>query len=55
LGPPLRLAFAAAGLLALTPAGAFAGAGLTDIIGVAGGLALIGYEVLVARRQAAVP
>jgi aminocarboxymuconate-semialdehyde decarboxylase len=31
----------------------FAGAGLTDIIGVAGGLALIGYEVLMARRQAA--
>ncbi|MDP6407673.1 MAG: TRAP transporter fused permease subunit [Alphaproteobacteria bacterium] len=53
LGPSLRLAFAAAGLLALTPAGAFTGAGLTDIVGVAVGLLLIGYEVLVARRNEA--
>lgn len=50
---PLRFAFLAAGVLALMPAEAFPGAGITDLIGAAAGLALIAYEVILRRRQAA--
>ncbi len=52
LPPPMRIAFAAAGLAALVPAGAFPGAGLTDIAGVLAGAALIVWE-LRARAGAA--
>ena len=41
----MRLLFAAAGLLALIPAGAFAGAEFTDLAGAALGAALLGYEI----------
>jgi TRAP transporter 4TM/12TM fusion protein len=50
-----RLAFGAAGLLALIPAGAFPGAVYTDIVGMAAGAALIARELLSARRRAAAP
>ena len=46
---PLRLAFGAAGLLALMPAGAFPGAGITDVVGTVAGLSLVAYEYFVAR------
>jgi TRAP-type uncharacterized transport system fused permease subunit len=46
-----RLAFAAAGLLALIPAGAFPGAIYTDVAGMLAGLGLIGYEILAKRRR----
>jgi TRAP transporter 4TM/12TM fusion protein len=49
LAPGHRLAFAAAGLLALVPAGAFAGAVATDIVGVAIGALLVAWEVRAAR------
>ncbi|MDH5531127.1 MAG: hypothetical protein OEY05_13925, partial [Paracoccaceae bacterium] len=39
-----RLLFVVFGVMALIPAGAFDGALLTDIIGVAGGLALMALE-----------
>jgi TRAP transporter 4TM/12TM fusion protein len=48
-----RLAFAAAGLLALIPAGAFPGAVYTDILGAAAGAALVARELLITRRRAA--
>jgi len=47
LGPGTRLLLGLCGLLALVPAGAFPGAIYTDLIGVAGGIALI----LLLRRQ----
>ena len=49
----VRFAFAAAGLLALIPAGAFSGAVYTDIVGSLVGVGLITREVLVARKRAA--
>ena len=54
LSPPMRLAFAAAGLLALIPAETFAGAVYTDIAGVIAGAVLIGFEYYGSRlrRQA---
>jgi TRAP-type uncharacterized transport system fused permease subunit len=52
LSPLMRALFAAAGLMALVPAGAFPGAIVTDIAGVLLGLALIAMEL---RRPAAVP
>jgi len=45
-----RLVFAAAGLLALIPAGAFPGAVFTDILGAVVGAVLIARELLVARK-----
>ncbi len=54
LGPGTRMLFAAAGLMALVPAGAFPGAIFTDIAGVIVGAVLIAAEILRGRR-AAVP
>ena len=51
LGAPWRAAFAASGLMALIPAGAFPGAIVTDVAGTLAGLALIGYEVALRRRR----
>ena len=48
-----RLLFAASGLLALIPAGAFPGAEITDLAGAALGAALLGYEIWSARRSGA--
>jgi TRAP transporter 4TM/12TM fusion protein len=53
LSLPLRAAFAAAGLLALIPAGAFPGALYTDIAGAAVGGLMILREALLARAPAA--
>jgi len=53
IGVPWRLAFAASGLLALIPAGAFPGAVYTDVAGSLAGLALIGYEIAIQRRATA--
>jgi TRAP transporter 4TM/12TM fusion protein len=54
LGSAMRLAFAACGLAALIPAEAFPGGTAVDLAGVAGGLALIGNEIVLARRLRAV-
>ncbi len=48
-----RLVFAAAGLLALIPAGAFPGAVYTDILGALVGAVLIARELLTARKSVA--
>ncbi len=53
LGAALRIAFAAAGLCALIPAGAFALAIWTDIAGVLAGTALIVREIVATRGRAA--
>ena len=45
LGIVHRAVFLGAGMLALMPAGAFAGASYTDIVGVAAGAMLVAYEV----------
>jgi TRAP transporter 4TM/12TM fusion protein len=50
LGAPWRFAFGAAGLLALIPAGAYPGAGYTDLAGSLAGAALIGHEIWRRRR-----
>lgn len=50
---PMRVCLAAAGLSALVPAGAFAGAEWTDIAGVVAGLAMVGYEYVAGRAPAA--
>ncbi|MBI2090500.1 MAG: TRAP transporter fused permease subunit [Deltaproteobacteria bacterium] len=50
IGLPRRVAFAASGLLALIPAGAFPGAVWTDIVGVLGGIALVSWEIVWRRR-----
>lgn len=47
-----RLLFAVAGLMALIPAGAFPGAVVTDIAGVALGILLMALNVVAARRAA---
>ena len=47
----LRMAFAMLGAMALVPAGMFAGAIYSDIAGVCGGLALIGWNFARARRN----
>jgi TRAP transporter 4TM/12TM fusion protein len=52
LGAPMRLAFGAAGLLALVPAGAFAGAVYTDVVGVLAGAALLLNELRLRRAAA---
>ncbi len=48
--PPGRLLFAAAGLAALVPAGAFAGGTLLDIAGVGAGIAVMVYEYMAVSR-----
>jgi TRAP-type uncharacterized transport system fused permease subunit len=56
IGPLTRLAYAAFGLMALTPAEQFGGA-LVDAIGVTGGIALLAFDRIAAqrlRRQTAV-
>ena len=53
MGRVERLGFAALGLMALTPAGAFEGALVTDLAGAGGGLALIAWHVARGRRLAA--
>ncbi len=55
LGPLRRVAFGIAGLSALMPAGAFEGADLTDLVGTAAGLALLGYEIWVTRYRSSAP
>jgi len=50
---PMRLLFAAAGLLALIPAGAFAHAMWTDLAGALLGAVLIAREVMASRARAA--
>ena len=55
LGAPMRALFAVLGFAALTPADLFPGGVLVDIVGVTGGLILIGYEVLQARRTRVLP
>jgi len=52
IGAPIRVLFALSGLLALIPAGAFHGAAITDILGAAGGAALIARELWESRRRA---
>ncbi len=52
VSPLMRLAFAASGLLALMPAGAFEGAALTDLAGAAVGLALLAFVYFKAKRAA---
>jgi TRAP transporter 4TM/12TM fusion protein len=52
LNPLLRIVFAAFGLAALIPAEAFGGLTL-DVVGVAGGGALIGYEYWLVRQRRA--
>lgn len=54
LGMGARWLFAIAGLLALIPADAFPGAIYTDVVGVAGGVALMAFDILRARRAAPV-
>lgn len=46
LSTPMRVGFAACGLIALLPATAFPGAGLTDIVGVIGGAGLMTLDIL---------
>ncbi len=55
VGAMTRVLFLVTGLLALIPAGAFAGAVWTDVVGVLGGVALIVREIAAARalRRAA--
>lgn len=53
LSMPMRIGFAACGLIALIPAMAFDGAALTDIAGVAGGLGLMALDVIRNRRARA--
>jgi TRAP transporter 4TM/12TM fusion protein len=53
LGPFGRLLFAATGIASLIPAGAFAGGVLLDIVGVAGGVALMLSEYVTVTRQRA--
>jgi TRAP transporter 4TM/12TM fusion protein len=50
LSPLGRLAFAAVGLAALVPAEAFRGGVLLDIVGVAGGIAVMLYEYVAVTR-----
>jgi TRAP transporter 4TM/12TM fusion protein len=51
LATPMRVLFAAAGLLALIPAGAFQGAMWTDIAGAVLGGVLIGRELMASRAR----
>ena len=52
--PPGRLLFAAAGLAALVPAGAFTGGALLDITGVGVGIAIMVYEYVAVSRMRAI-
>ena len=51
LSPVVRSCFGFAGLLALVPAGAFAGAVYSDLAGVGFGTVLIGMEIAKERRR----
>jgi TRAP transporter 4TM/12TM fusion protein len=53
LTPLMRALFAGFGLLALIPAGAFPGAIWSDLVGVAGGFAMMGLEILRRRTRRA--
>lgn len=53
LSPISRMLFATAGLMALVPSGAFAGAIYTDVIGVVAGLALMAQSLHAARTRSA--
>lgn len=53
LSPVMRILFGVCGLLALTPAGMFQGAIITDIIGVLGGVALMVMDMRRARASEA--
>jgi TRAP transporter 4TM/12TM fusion protein len=53
LSAVMRALFAVSGMLALIPAGAFAGAALTDILGAVFGALLIGREIWLVRLQRA--
>ncbi len=55
LSAPMRLGFAVTGLMALIPAGAFAGAIWTDLAGVAGGVLLMAAELVRSRRRKGAP
>jgi len=50
LSPIARILFAAAGLAALVPAGAFRGGVVLDVIGVVAGIAIVAYEYLTVTR-----
>lgn len=50
LGVLHRAGFLGAGILALLPAGAFAGGAYTDLAGIAAGILLVGYELWRAKR-----
>ncbi len=52
LGAPLRVLFAAVGLAALVPSGAFTGAVYVELAGAAAGIVLLASEMLGARRAA---
>jgi len=52
LPPQMRILFALCGLMALVPAGAFAGALYSDIIGTVGGVGLIAVEIYRRRTRA---
>ena len=49
LSTPMRALFGIAGLLSLIPAGAFEGAIYTDVVGIALGLAVMGYSIYAER------
>lgn len=51
LGWPSRFLFVLSGILALIPADAFTGGGITDIVGVGMGIALVGYEIMRQRTR----
>lgn len=53
LSGAMRGLFAAFGLLALIPAGAFPGAEVSDLLGVAGGIAVMAFEIIKRKRLAA--
>lgn len=53
LSLPMRVGFAAFGLIALIPATAFDGAALTDIVGVIGGVGLMALDFIRNRRARA--
>ncbi|MGY6706689.1 MAG: TRAP transporter permease [Rhizobiaceae bacterium] len=53
LGIGLRAVFLGAGMMALMPAGAFPGAGYTDVMGVAIGVLLVAYELWLGTNRGA--
>ena len=51
----LRIAFGAAGILSLIPAGAFPGAVITDLVGALAGAFLIAREIWLVRLRQRAP